>query len=169
MCARQALGRLGIASGPLRKLPDRSIAWPDNVIGTVSHNETWCGAAVVLRTDAAGIGLDIETIARVGENLWRRILTDEERNRLDREPSAEVRQQQAALIFSAKEALYKCIAAHVKRRIGFMDASIAPDLQQGSFAVSLRAPVAAHLPRDMRLQGRFFFSVGTVFAGIVLF
>ena len=75
ICARQALDRLGITAGPLRKLPDGSIAWPDSIMGTVSHSEIWCGAAVARRCDVTGIGLDIETVTRVGENLWRQILT----------------------------------------------------------------------------------------------
>jgi len=167
ICARQALDRLGITAGPLRKLPDGSIAWPDSIMGTVSHSETWCGAAVAQRCDVAGIGLDIETVTRVGENLWRQILTQEERAWLDRQPVAEA-QQSVALIFSAKEALYKCIAALLERRIGFMDAVIVPDPQQGSFAVCLNEPVAAHLPRGLRLQGCFFFFAGAVFTGLVL-
>ncbi|MCX5902027.1 MAG: 4'-phosphopantetheinyl transferase superfamily protein [Proteobacteria bacterium] len=103
----------------------------------------------------------------MGENLWRRILTEEERAWLDRQPVAEA-QQSVALIFSAKEAVYKCIAALVQDRIGFMNAVIVPDPQQGSFAVYLNEPVAAQLPRGLRLQGRFFFFAGAVFTGLVL-
>jgi phosphopantetheine--protein transferase-like protein len=166
-CARQALERLGIAAGPLRRLPDGSIAWPDGVMGTVSHSEIWCGAAVVRRTAAAGIGLDIETVARVKENLWRRILTQEERVWLEEQPAAETRQW-VALIFSAKEALYKCIASLLERRIGFMDAVIIPDPHCSFFAVRLNEAVAAQLPRGLQLQGRFFFFDGAVFTGLVL-
>ncbi len=167
ICARQALKHLGITTGPLRKLPDGSIAWPEGITGAVSHSETWCGAAVVRRSDAAGIGLDIETVTRVGENLWRRILTPEERVWLEGHPAAEARQW-AALIFSAKEALYKCIASLLQSRIGFMDAVIVPEPHQGLFAVRLTEPVAAQLPRGLRLQGRFFFFDGAVFTGLVL-
>lgn len=167
ICARHALDRLGITAGPLRKLPDGSIAWPDGIMGTVSHSEIWCGAAVARRCDVAGIGLDIETVTRVGENLWRQILTEEERAWLDRQPVAEA-QQSVALIFSAKEALYKCIAALLERRIGFMDAVIVPDMQQGSFAVRLNGPIAAQLPHGLRLQGCSFFFSGEVFTGLVL-
>ena len=77
-------------------------------------------------------------------------------------------QQSVALIFSAKEALYKCIAALLERRIGFMDAVIVPDPQQGFFIVHLNEPVAAQLPRGLRLQGRSFFFAGAVFTGLVL-
>lgn len=167
ICARQALKRLGIAAGHLRRLPNRSIAWPDGIIGTVSHSEIWCGAAVARRSAAAGIGLDIETVACVEENLWRRILTHEERAWLEGHPAAAA-QQWVALIFSAKEALYKCIASLLERRIGFVDAVIIPDPHQSSFAVRLNAPVAAQLPRGLRLQGRFFFFDGAVFTGLVL-
>ena len=167
ICARQALERLGIATGPLRKQPNGSIAWPDGIMGTLSHSEIWCGAAIVRHSAAAGIGFDIETVARIRENLWRRILTREERAWLDGQPEAAT-QARVALIFSAKEALYKCIAELLERRIGFMDAVIIPDPQQGSFAVRLNEPVAAQLPRGLRLQGRFFFFDGAVFTGLVL-
>jgi 4'-phosphopantetheinyl transferase EntD len=165
MCARQALKHLGCFAGPLRKLPNRSISWPDGIIGTVSHNEIWCGAAVARRCDVAGIGLDIETVTRIGEKLWRRIITIEERTWLDRQPVAES-QQWAALIFSAKEALYKCIAALVPQRIGFMDAVIVPNLQEGVFEVHLKKPIAGYMPQELQLQGRFFFFAGAVFTGL---
>ena len=167
MCARQALKQLGCFTGPLRKLPNRSISWPEGIIGTVSHNEIWCGAAVARRCNVAGIGLDIETVARIGEKLWRRILTTEERTWLDRQPAAES-QQWAALIFSAKEAVYKCIAALVPQRIEFMDAVIVPDLQEGVFEVHLKKPIAGYLPQELQLQGRFFFFAGVVFTGLTL-
>jgi 4'-phosphopantetheinyl transferase EntD len=167
MCARQALKHLGVFSGPLYKLPNRSIAWPEGIIGTISHNEIWCGAAVARQCDVTGIGLDIETVTRIGEKLWRRILITEERTWLDRQPAAE-RQQWAALIFSAKEAVYKCIAALVPQRIGFMDAVIVPNLQEGVFEVHLKKPMAGHLPQGLQLQGRFFFFAGAVFTGLTL-
>jgi phosphopantetheine--protein transferase-like protein len=167
MCARQALKHLGVFAGPLRKLPNRSISWPEGITGTVSHNEIWCGAAVARRCDVAGIGLDMETVTRIGEKLWRRILTTEERTWLDRQPAAES-QQWAALIFSAKEAVYKCIAALVPQRIGFIDAVIVPDLREGAFEVHLKGSIAGHLPQELHLQGRFFFFAGAVFTGLTL-
>jgi enterobactin synthetase component D len=165
--ARQALDHLGVPAGPLRKLPDGSITWPEGLAGSVSHSGMWSGAAVVRLSDAAGIGLDIENAARIGQNLWRRILTPEERAWLDRQPQAQTRQW-ATLIFSAKEALYKCIAALVAGRIGFMDAVIVPNPPASTFTVRLNGPAAAQLPRSLRLEGRFFFSSGEVFTGLVL-
>jgi len=167
LCARQALEKLGVTAGSLRKLPDGAIAWPEGIIGALSHDEIWCGAAAARSSETAGIGLDIQAIARIGEKLWRRILTREERGWIAGQSDAEM-QQWAALMFSAKEALYKCIAARVQHRMGFMDAVIVPDLPQQSFTVRLNEPVAAQLPRGQNLQGRFFFCAGSVFSGIVL-
>jgi phosphopantetheine--protein transferase-like protein len=166
-CARQALEQLGVAAGSLGKLPDGSIAWPEGIVGALSHSEIWCGAAVARRSDAAGIGLDIETIARIGEKLWRRILTPEERSWIAGQPAVEM-QQWAALMFSAKEALYKCMAARVHRQTGFMDAVIIPCPLSQSFTVCLNEPIAAQLPGRLSLRGRFFFYAGSVFAGLVL-
>jgi phosphopantetheine--protein transferase-like protein len=167
MCAREALKHLGCFTGPLPKLPSRSIAWPKGIIGTISHNEIWCGAAVARRCDLAGIGFDIETVTRIGENLWRRILTTEEYPLLDQQPAAKT-QQWAALIFSAKESVYKCIAALVPQRIGFMDAVIVPDLQKGAFEIHLKEAIAEQIPRELQLRGRFFFYEGAVFTGLTL-
>jgi 4'-phosphopantetheinyl transferase EntD len=167
LCARQALQQLGVTAGSLPKLPDGSIAWPEGVVGALSHSEIWCGAAVARRSEIAGIGLDIESIARIGEKLWRRILTPEEHGWIAGQPAAEMLQW-AALMFSAKEALYKCIAALVQPRIGFMDAVIVPGPPPEFFAVRLNEPVAAQLPRGLSLRGRFFFRAGSVFSGLVL-
>jgi 4'-phosphopantetheinyl transferase EntD len=167
ICARQALDRLGVPPGPLRKLPDGSIAWPEGITGSVSHSEIWSGAAVVRLSDAAGIGLDMESSARIGQNLWRRILTPEEHAWLARRPQSETRQW-ASLVFSAKEALYKCIKARLTGRIGFMDAVIVPNPPANTFAVRLNETAAAQLPRNLHLEGRFFFSSGEVFTGLVL-
>ena len=158
---------MGVTAGSLDKRPDGSIAWPEGIVGALSHSDIWCAAAVARRSEAAGIGLDIETIARIGEKLWRRILTGEERSWIAGQPAGE-RQRWAALMFSAKEALYKCIAARVKQRMGFMDAVIVPGLPSQSFAVRLNEPVAAQLPPGLNLRGRFFFCDGSVFSGLVL-
>lgn len=166
-CARQALERLGITTGPLRKQPDGSIAWPEGVVGALAHNEIWCGAAAARRSTIAGIGLDIETVMRVGPRLWRRILTDEERDWIAGQPEDQA-QQWAALIFSAKEAVYKCIAALAQGRIGFMDAVISLQVHRDSFDVRLSEQSAAGLPEGLRLQGRYFFHAGAVFTGLVL-
>ena len=167
MCARQALKSLGCFTGPLHKLPNRSIAWPEGIIGTISHNEIWCGAAVARHCDVSGIGLDIETVTRIGENLWRKILTKDEYTLLSRQPAVKT-QQWAALVFSAKEAVYKCIAALAPQRIGFMDAVIVPDLHKGVFEVKFKEAIAERIPRELQLQGRFFFYEGVVFTGLTL-
>jgi len=167
ICARQALQLLGCSPGPLARQQDGAIAWPEDIVGALAHNETWCAAAVARRSDLAGIGFDIETVARVGPNLWRRILTEEERSWVASLPEDQA-QQWAALIFSAKEAVYKCVAGLVRCRIGFMDAVISPETRGDVFAVTLSAQSAAGLPEGLRLQGRYRFYDGAIFTGLVL-
>jgi len=167
ICARQALQHLGCSPGPLARQQDGAIVWPEGVVGALAHKEVWCAAAVARRSAFAGIGLDIETVARVGPNLWRRILTAEEHGWIAGQPEDQA-QQWAALIFSAKEAVYKCVAGLVHCRIGFMDAAISPEMEGDCFTVTLSAQSAVGLSDGRSLQGRYCFHAGAVFTGLVL-
>ncbi len=166
-CARQALGRIGAAEGPLTKNQDGSIAWPEGIIGSVSHTRMWCGAAVANLKDIKGIGFDIETIERVKPHIWRKIVTPEEENWLAAQ-SEDQTQQWVALMFSAKEAVYKCLYPVVRKRMGFFDAIIVPDPQVSTFEIKLHELLSALVPAPLSLTGRYFFYEGVVFTGIVL-
>jgi len=116
-------------------------------------------AAVARRCDVAGIGLDIETVARIGEKTLAPDTNYRRTHLARRQPAAE-RQQWAALIFSAKEAVYKCIAALVPQRIGFMDTVIVPNLQEGVFEVHLKKPMAGYMPRSCNCRDASSFLQG---------
>ena len=107
LCARRALARLGIAPEPL--VPDQHgmPRWPRNVVGSISHVEDKCGAAVALRGGIAGVGFDIERALDLPRDTWRIILTENEQSMLCAFPEND-RGVIGRLVFSAKEAFYKC-------------------------------------------------------------
>lgn len=166
-CARRALKRLGIKECALTKKPDRSIAWPEGVVGSISHNHPWCGAAVARQKDLVGIGFDIETVQRVNQNIWRHILTDQENDWVAVFPEHEA-QRWAALIFSAKESVYKCVHPLLKTRIWFKDAVIVPNTEKSYFDVSLNEKISIQLPSCLSLTGQYFYHENAVFTGVVL-
>src|SRR5258707_9342490 len=43
-CARQALERFGLTGWDLAVRPDRSPAWPEEFVGSISHTTGFCGA-----------------------------------------------------------------------------------------------------------------------------
>jgi len=125
-CAKIAMTRAGIelphdCDGLLRQ-KDGSVAWPENVIGTISHTNDWAMAAIIQKGGRyQSIGIDIEKISRVDKSALRLIATDEERDYLDAEHS--LRWGRVAL-FSIKESLYKCLRPLYGEFIRFKDVQL---------------------------------------------
>ncbi len=98
-CARRALGlHVAIAVGQ-----GGAPIWPDGYAGSITHTDDYAAAAVVR---AGLIGIDVELLAhaaRIPELLATVAITDGERA------------MPAALVFSAKESVYKCLypTAHI--------------------------------------------------------
>jgi len=92
------------------------------------------------------VGLDCEVIDSVDEELWSRICIPAEIERLAQLPPGE-RGRQAALIFAAKEALYKCQFPLTRQWVGFEDVLIEP-LDWRAAAGSLRIVPQKKLPLE---------------------
>ncbi len=167
VCARRALARLGLTECVLTRNPDGTTAWPPKVTGTISHNDTWCGSAVAWQSDIAGIGLDIETVERITTQIAKRVLTRSELAWLSGKPEDET-QKWSALIFSAKEAIYKCLFPHVDAKIRYYDAEIIPADDGISFAVKLSKNIAFRISSFPSLSGRYLVHEGDVFTGVIL-
>ena len=156
-CARRALAQLGIADFALRAAPDRVPLWPAGVVGSISHTTDYCLAVVAGTRVAAAIGVDVEVVGDVGEHLWARICTPREREWLEALDAAR-RPRAATLVFSAKEAVYKCQYPLTREWLGFHDLEIEPPPSlEAAGVVVVRATrplmMAAHAPP--RLPCRF--------------
>ncbi|HWD29930.1 MAG TPA: 4'-phosphopantetheinyl transferase superfamily protein [Rhizomicrobium sp.] len=150
LCARAALAELGHPNVPLPRAPDRRPLWPEGIAGSITHTDTYCAAAVA--RDLAGIGIDAETLGRVEDALLRRICTEDEQRRLAA-LSATERASAATLIFSAKEAFYKC---HVSAGGGWLDFhDVALDYTADSFRVSPQRPFTKSWTGDAPPIGRY--------------
>jgi 4'-phosphopantetheinyl transferase EntD len=122
-CARQALQRLGAAHGPLVPRADRSPAWPDGFVGSITHCTGFAAAAAASGDRLLSVGLDAEPCESVDETLWSRILTAREKSWIEEQP-IETRRGWATLVFSAKEAFYKCQYPVTARWLEFAEADI---------------------------------------------
>jgi phosphopantetheine--protein transferase-like protein len=167
LCARRALNRLGIKKCKLIKRPDGSASWPDGISGAISHNDTWCGAAVASNNYVMGIGFDIETIERMSTAFAKKILAEEEEKWVTASHDKELKKW-VALMFSAKESVYKCLFPIFKKRIGYKDAVITPDTNNNSFIVAINNRISAHIPSCSILTGRYILHEGNIFTGVVL-
>lgn len=113
---------------------DRSPAWPIDVVGSISHNQYWVGAAVANHDDLIGVGIDFEVMGRTKLELAKQI-----RSPGDILKHAELSDEELlTVIFSCKESLYKALYPSVKKFFGFEDAAVREiDLVNGTFTIEL--------------------------------
>lgn len=164
--ARRCLSLLGQDAGPIGRRGDGTPDWPKGIVGSIAHGADYCAAAVARGADARGIGIDIEEGGRVDPSLVRRILLPEEiAHHLNGKGPAEQRRI-ATLLFSAKEAFYKCQYGITGARLSFHDATISLDMAEESFDVVLLKD-APPLPRGARFEGRFGFDAARVGTALV--
>lgn len=159
-CARAALSTLGAATpGPILVGRDREPLWPPGVVGSITHCEGFCAAAVAWSRDLAGLGIDAEIAQPVPEGTAELILNPGERAWLrDRSRKLEM------VFFSAKESVYKCLAPLTGLFLDFRDATLAIDLDRGSFAAEIHPPTCP----VRSVKGRFRIAEGLVLTSAML-
>ncbi|HEY0745701.1 MAG TPA: 4'-phosphopantetheinyl transferase superfamily protein [Steroidobacteraceae bacterium] len=170
LCARRLFAEFDLADCPLTVAGDRQPVWPKSLLGSITHTAGFCAAVVAQKSHIAALGIDCEAIERVKEDLWPHIFRASEALWLRALPEA---QQAAAatLIFSAKEAFYKCQYPLVGERLGFHDASVEIfdwGSMRGTFSIAPSRKIEfashAHLP----LQGQYLFHDNFVTTGIAV-
>ena len=122
-CARRALEELGVRDFVLRVGSEREPLWPAGIAGSITHTAGFCAAVAAHTTLVAALGLDAEHREAVHRRLWRQIATPEEISWLESLDSDQA-DEMATLIFSAKEAFYKCQFAVTREWLNFSDVSV---------------------------------------------
>lgn len=132
--AREALAELGTAAGALVPGPDRAPVWPAGVVGSISHTSERCLVVVGSAGALRGLGIDIERACAVETELWPTICTEAELAWVEAAPVAE-RNGRATILFSAKEAFYKCQYPVTGTFLDFRDVELQVDLDAKWFRV----------------------------------
>ena len=170
LCARRALAEFGIVDFPVRVAADRQPVWPGSMVGSITHTAGYGAAVVAERRSLAAVGLDSEVVGDVKAELWPRVCVPVESAWIESLPASE---QPAAvtLIFSAKEAFYKCQFALVRERLNFHDVRVeaAPwGASSGAFRIQPTRRIAVCARAAPPLQGRYRFHQTFVTAGMAL-
>lgn len=158
LCARKALEELGIADFALVINADRTPRWPAQIVGSISHTTGYGCAVAAHQRDVLSIGIDAERVGRVSSDIFRLVFAPRETTFLASLDDID-RTRAATLIFSAKEAFYKCQFPITRRWLDFHDAWIdlaAPLGDSGTFSIE-RTEQTPDLGRDLDLPltGRF--------------
>src|SRR5258705_5922147 len=105
-CARRAIAELGVPGGPVLRGLRRAPSFPHGVVGSITHTNGFCAAAVARADAFAGVGLDAERDEALSERAAARICGRGELAGLRALPGRPA-ERWAAVVFSAKETLYK--------------------------------------------------------------
>jgi phosphopantetheine--protein transferase-like protein len=163
-CARKALQQLGIDNCLLTQGENGEPLWPDQITGSISHSKKWAAAAVSTTKDIMAVGFDIETINRISSGILKRIITEKEKELLDKKDEQDA-QIYAAHIFSAKEAFYKALSKLYTRTLRFEDISIIPDNDSPEFEIELNDELKSFL-KNVRPFYRYSIYENDIFTGI---
>lgn len=152
--ARRALTALGLPAAPILAGGDRAPVWPEGVVGSISHCETLCLAAVAPAGTYCAIGIDVEPAEALPEDILDTVCTPAEIAWLETRPATE-RGLWARAIFSVKECAYKCQYPMTGRLIDFHAFEVAIDggLFSATFTDDVGMFCAGH-----SLHGRIVFS-----------
>lgn len=164
--ARAAMVALALPPRPVPMGPDRAPIWPDGLTGSISHCANACVAALGLRHDWAGIGVDLEEATPLDPLLVAEVCTITEQRWLGRQPAGQ-RGLMAKLIFSAKEAAFKAQYPLSEQLFGFDALEIQIAREHSRFEVrflSNQGPFAA----GGVLAGRYVHAAGLLVTGVAV-
>ncbi|MGW1163480.1 4'-phosphopantetheinyl transferase family protein, partial [Streptomyces sp. NPDC002519] len=68
-CARQAMEKLGVPPAPILPGERGAPRWPDGLIGSMTHCEGYCAAALVHVGELVSVGIDAEPHERLPEGV----------------------------------------------------------------------------------------------------
>lgn len=126
-CAKTALAKLGIGDFPVMRNENREPLWPKGFVGSISHCRDLCGAVIAKQTDIKAIGFDIENIRELKQEIEKLTCTPQEITWLSQQTSYTYNEL-VILLFSLKEAIFKCISSYSNILLSFKDCSIIPEL-----------------------------------------
>lgn len=168
-CARDALGRLGIAPQPIASGSRGEPVWPDGVVGSITHCAGYRACAVASDRDLTTIGVDAEVGEPLPAGLIGDIALPEERRAIERLAGEDPSVSWDRLLFSIKESIYKAWFPLARSWLGFEDASVDIDRERGTFSAHLLVPGPTLQGRHLDgFSGRWLAADGLVLSAIAV-
>ncbi len=164
--ARKAIRRLGVAAAPIVNGEDRSPAWPEGVVGSITHTKGYCGVVAAKSSDVRSLGADVEGAEAAREEIWKHICTETEHAWITG-LAEDDRGQVVKRFFSAKEAFYKAQYPLTRQYLGFHDVEMQLDLDGGHFEVQLQRD-SGEFATGARFDGRVVVGDGLVISALTI-
>ncbi len=143
LCAHLVQEMLGLAPSAIGR-EKRAPIWPATSVGSITHSEQTAGAIASIQHQ--GVGIDIETLGRVDEAMYRVLFTEQEQQDLQT-----LNADADTILFSAKEAIYKATYPTGRKFIGFREVQLDVDESARTFRVSY---LGDHEPNEVMNRGQ---------------
>ena len=141
--ARELLARLGFPDAQLPKGAGGAPVWPAGVTGSLAHDDAVAVAAVAVRRDLAGVGIDVEPAGALPADMLALVATPAERRMIGDDLI------KAKLLFAAKEAVYKAVYPLDRVFLEFGDIEV--DLAAGTATTRSGRALALRLASSSRI------------------
>ena len=164
-CARYALNALGIPDVPILRGPKREPIWPDGIVGTITHCDGYCAAALAYERDFISLGIDAETNDPVPDEMLELVALKAEIDWLRRAPKSHICWDK--LLFSIKESVYKTWYPIARCWLGFEEVLVTIEPGSRSFIASVLSPASVQTSHHMRsFQGRYLVEKSLILTAI---
>ena len=170
--ARQLIAALTGVAETLSIGEYRQPLWPDTVVGSISHSDLYCAVAVAPGSLLGGIGIDVEPYEDLDADVADVVLTDAEYraitglDKLQRQSGREPMGSKAhKLIFSIKEAVYKCCYPRVRAFIDFKQCNVSLDVESCSYQAVIDCLNYKGQQVHLEIHGRWLIESDHIFAG----
>jgi 4'-phosphopantetheinyl transferase EntD len=135
-CARRAMEKLGVPAQAILPGERGAPTWPEGLLGSMTHCEGYCAAALVRAADLASLGIDAEPHRPLPEGVQDAIALPTEEARLRRLAADRPEVHWDRLLFSAKESVYKAWFPLTGKWLDFAEADIEVSTGSGAGAES---------------------------------
>lgn len=166
-CAKRAMEQIEVSAPSIRIGEMGAPVWPQSLVGSITHTNLYAASAVAPLSRLRSIGIDAEEVDAVLEYLWGSLFTPPEQQWLHSLPQSEQRAS-SALLFSAKEAIYKAQFPLTRAWLEFhhVEVVVHPERRFVAVAAEDCPPLARGILGN--LVGRFAFARGHVMTAVWL-
>ncbi|MGW7255536.1 4'-phosphopantetheinyl transferase family protein [Streptomyces sp. NPDC054834] len=123
-CARLAMEKLGVPAQPVLTGESGAPRWPDGLVGSMTHSDDYCAAALARAADLASLGIDAEPHEVLPEEVVSYVFLPAESKRLRRLAEERPEVHWDRILFSAKESVYKAWFPLTGQWLDFSEADI---------------------------------------------
>lgn len=172
-CARHAMRQAGRTDCVVLVGADRAPQWPAGLVGSITHTRDYAAAVVADRRNIRAVGIDVEIVGRVTQDLWHLLFVEEERKVLATLGTHD-QIRASTLMFAAKEAFYKLQYTLSHAWLGFSSVAVVIDDAAhvaGEFVIHTRGTGSGSLMGVLgraHVRGRYRFDEERVCAGLAL-